>query len=172
MYSVEFKSEAAETALRQLETHLGDLSEVMNEIGEEMLTTTERRFLEGIAPDGTPWAPKSPTTMKAYAKRGWTVDPRPLFGPNPSGVPMRQTIFHSYGPDHLELGTNAIQAAVMQFGAAKGAFGSYEVNLGDRTVTASIPWGDIPARPFLGFSDEDEANILSLVADYLDPEDG
>lgn len=170
MYSVEFKSEAAEAALARLEAQLGDLTQVMNEIGEELLESTERRWQEGVAPDGTPWAPNSPATLAAYKKRGQRVDPRPLFGPNVSGVPLRRTVFHTYGRDYVELGTNAIQAAVMQFGAKKGAFGSYQVNLGGRSVTASIPWGDIPARPFLGLSEQDEANILSLVAEYLDPD--
>lgn len=172
MYNVEFKSEAAEAALRQLEEQLGDLSQVMNEVGEELLESADRRWMAGLAPDGTPWAPKSDTTLKAYEKRGQTADPRPLIGPNVSGVPLRRSLFHTYGSDYVELGTNAIQAAVMQFGAKKGAFGTYEVSLGANTVTASIPWGDIPARPFLGISAEDSDNILSLVAGYLDPDAG
>lgn len=28
-------------------------------------------------------------------------------------------------------------------------------------------WGDIPARPFLGVSAEDEVNITAQIADYL-----
>ncbi len=31
---------------------------------------------------------------------------------------------------------------------------------------APIPWGDIPARPFLGLSD-DEADVRDIVARYL-----
>lgn len=169
MYTVEFKSDAVDAALRKLEAQISDLRPLMNEIGEEMLTTTERRFEQGVAPDGTPWAPKSPATLAAYEARGQRVDTRPLFGPNISGVPLRQSLFHETDRNQLMLGTNAIQAAVMQFGAKKGAFGSYQVELGQNTVTASIPWGDIPARPFLGVSQIDEENILSLVSDYLDP---
>jgi phage gpG-like protein len=32
-----------------------------------------------------------------------------------------------------------------------------------------MPWGDIPARPFLGFSDDDQAAILEIVRNYLNP---
>jgi len=30
-----------------------------------------------------------------------------------------------------------------------------------------IPWGDIPARPFLGLSDEDRSGILDIVSEAL-----
>ncbi|WP_370584767.1 hypothetical protein [Paracoccus sp. IB05] len=30
-----------------------------------------------------------------------------------------------------------------------------------------MPWGDIPARPFLGISAEDETNLVELVEEYL-----
>jgi phage gpG-like protein len=53
-----------------------------------------------------------------------------------------------------------IYAAVQQFGAAKGAFG--------RTSRgAPIPWGNIPARPFLGISAEDEPLMLEIVAEWF-----
>ena len=43
---------------------------------------------------------------------------------------------------------------MQQFGAKRGQFGA-------------APWGDIPARPFLGASDDDQANIVRLVRSYL-----
>lgn len=36
-----------------------------------------------------------------------------------------------------------------------------------RQGASPLPWGDIPARPFLGASDDDQANIVSLVRSYL-----
>lgn len=30
-----------------------------------------------------------------------------------------------------------------------------------------FPWGDIPARPFLGLSAEDEDEVAALLTDYL-----
>ena len=70
-------------------------------------------------------------------------------------------MFRDYGPDFVEIGTNKIYAAVMQFGAAKGAFGT-------DAGGSSIPWGAIPARPFLGISDQDRTNIAATVDEWLE----
>jgi phage gpG-like protein len=58
-------------------------------------------------------------------------------------------------------------AATQQYGARRGEFGtgSYKTRKG----TFPMPWGDIPARPFLGFSDDDQAIILGIVRRYLKP---
>jgi len=73
---------------------------------------------------------------------------------------LRSSFFRDYGPDFVELGTNKIYSAVMQFGAAKGAFGT-------NARGGSIPWGNIPARPFLGISDQDRLNIAGIVEEWL-----
>ncbi|MEQ3671482.1 MAG: phage virion morphogenesis protein [Pseudophaeobacter sp.] len=61
----------------------------------------------------------------------------------------------------VEYGSNAIQSAVMQFGAAKGAFGT-------ASNGSSIPWGNIPARPFIGISEEDETNLALELEEWLE----
>ena len=48
-------------------------------------------------------------------------------------------------------------AAVHQYGAAKHSF------TGGKT-----PWGDIPARPFLGLSTDDQGFIVLAAQRYLD----
>jgi len=53
-----------------------------------------------------------------------------------------------------------VYAAVHQFGAAQGAFGN-------TSRGSPIPWGDIPARPYLGLSDDDRQEIETFVADRL-----
>ena len=70
------------------------------------------------------------------------------------GLPFRA------GRDQVEVGSPLIYAGTHQFGAARGAFGS-------TSGGAPIPWGDIPARPFLGLSDDDEFEITELVASHL-----
>jgi phage gpG-like protein len=60
----------------------------------------------------------------------------------------------------VRVGSPMIHAATMQFGAAQGAFG--------RTSRGGpIPWGNIPARPFLGLSQTDRAGVLEIIAEYL-----
>ena len=58
-------------------------------------------------------------------------------------------------------GSPMVYAAAMQFGAAQGAFGRTRRN-------GPIPWGNIPARPFLGISADDETNILGALAGWIE----
>lgn len=144
-------------ALDRVARAVTDMRPVMQDIGEEMVVATRNRFGAGTAPDGTPWAPKSPTTIAAYERRGDPIDLRPLFGPTRR---LSSEIASYASETSVEWGSNLIYSAVMQLGAAKGAFG--------RTSRGGpIPWGPIPARPFLGVSDDDRNAILSAIEDWL-----
>lgn len=169
MISVELKEDEITGVLLRLSRAMTDMSPVMDSIGEQLEYETEQRFEQGVAPDGTPWAPKSQATIDAYTRRGGTVDFRPLYGQNLDGTPLRKSFHRDFGPDFVEIGTNKIQAAVMQFGAAKGAFGTYKgKGFGGTSPEISIPWGNIPARPFIGISETDRSNITTTVEEWLE----
>ncbi|MGB3407778.1 MAG: phage virion morphogenesis protein [Jannaschia sp.] len=157
MFEVELKAEALQRSLDRVEAGATDLSPLMSEIAEYLLTSTEKRFGEGAGPDGTPWAPKSEATIKAYERSKETYSLLPLIR---SGD-LRRTISSGSDSENAFVGSGAIQAAVMQFGAAKGAFGTMANG-------SSIPWGTIPARPFLGLSEEDEVQLVAIVEDWLE----
>ena len=160
MFSVEIKNDSITTGLARAQAQLGDLTPVMNQIGEYLVMSTKERFPTGTGPDGAKWAPKSPTTLARYgARKSNRVDTRPLFGP--SGL-LSSQIHHEAGPSQVEVGSNLVYAAVQQFGAGKGQFGKMANG-------SPIPWGNIPARPFLGIDKQDEPNILALIADFLKP---
>jgi len=144
-------------ALDRLARAVTDMRPVMQDIGEEMVVSTRDRFVAGAAPDGSPWAPKSPTTIAAYERRKDPVDLRPLFGPTRR---LSSEIASYASETSVEWGSNLIYSAVMQLGAAKGAFGS-------TSRGGPIPWGPIPARPFLGVSDDDRNTILEALDDWL-----
>lgn len=165
MIEVNLNTDAITDALAGLMASLSDMTPIMNEIGAHLRDTTEDRFKTGKGPDGAAWAPRSPATLKRYAKLGLTPGKVPL---TLTGA-MSNAIFHSYGPTFAEVGSNAIQAAVMQFGAAQGQFGAFigRDKLG-RDHFHHLPWGDIPARPFIGISDQDEADILDIIAESLE----
>jgi len=163
MIKTEINDEQVLLALSKLGQQLTDMTEVFQVLGEALEDSTERRFDEGVSPEGIPWAPKSPATIAAYEARGYTVNFKPLFGPNLDGRPLRQSFFRQVTATELEIGTNKVQAAVMQFGAAKGAFGT-------DAKGNSVPWGNIPARPFLGISTEDRDMITLTVEEWLDPD--
>ncbi len=163
MFTVELKADTLNAGLAQLEGQIADWTPVMDQIGRYLVRSTKERFKKGESPEGAKWAPKSATTLARYgARKSNRVDIRPLFGP--SGA-LSSQIFHEAGPTHVAVGSNLIYAAVQQFGAGKGQFGNMANG-------SPIPWGNIPARPFLGLSQEDETNILALVVDYLSPTTG
>ncbi|MCU0826648.1 MAG: phage virion morphogenesis protein [Tabrizicola sp.] len=124
---------------------------LMQHLGEYFVKSTIDRFPSGRAPDGSVWAPKSPVTIAAQGgRRTNRLDTRPLFGP--SGA-LSSTINYEAFPDRVEWGSPMVYAAMQQFGGSKSAFPHL--------------WGDIPARPFLGVSAEDEVQVLDIIGDYL-----
>jgi len=145
-------------ALARLSAALSDMTPVMEELGQILTLSTMRRFGEGVAPDGSRWAPKSQTTLNRYGARSSNrIDIRPLFGPSGD---LNSQIFYEVTPDSVSWGSPKIYAATQQFGAAQGAFGRTSRN-------GPIPWGNIPARPFLGISADDQTNILDTIAEAL-----
>lgn len=158
---VEVNDAEVTAALREIEKRLTDMTPVFDVLGDLLEDSTEKRFDEGVSPEGIPWAPKSQATIDAYVKRGLTVSSKPLHGPNLDTLPLRKSFFHEASRDQLLLGTNKIQASVMHHGAAKGAFGQ-------TSRGASIPWGTIPARPFVGISDTDRTGIIATIEEWLE----
>lgn len=162
MFSVELKSDGVTGALTAIQAVLSDMTPVFDQIGQYLINSTKERFKAGTSPDGVKWAPKSAVTLALY--KG---DARPLFGPSKD---LSSQFHHLAGPTQLEVGTNVIYAAVQQFGAKKGQFGAYAgTNKKGHPYSGVAPWGDIPARPFLGISPEDETNIIARIADFLQP---
>ena len=78
---------------------------------------------------------------------------KPLVGFGQTGGTLRDSIHYQLGNGEVFVGSNLIYAPMMHFGGAK----SQSPHL----------WGDIPARPFLGVSVADEAEITEIVKDHL-----
>lgn len=145
----------------------------LKQIGELLVDSTKRRFQASRSPDGSPWAPNTQTTLLGHLGRfqgSYNKDGRlsargarrasgkkPLIGETRS---LSTTIHYRVFGTTLDIGSPMEYAAVQQFGAKKGAFGT-------TSRGTSIPWGDIPARPFLGVSTDDWQTIRSVFSDYL-----
>ena len=151
MIRIEFNADPVITALSNLSAEMSDLSDPMAEIAEALLASTEDRIEQGISPDGSAFAPRSQATLDAYAAKKPPVLSKG--GPLVLTGTMSSQIATASGADFAEVGSNAVQAAMMQFGGSRSEF----PNL----------WGNIPARPFLGLSDDDEAAIVEIVEDWL-----
>lgn len=163
MITIELKDDEISAVLNRLAAAVTDMSEPMRHIGDDWLVSTQDRVKAGLDPEGAPFAPRSQTTIVRYQKLGLTYG-KPLYQ---SGEMISQIAFAS-GPDFVEIGSNAIQAAVMQFGAQQGQFGAFiGKDVKGRDHFHSIPWGNIPARPFLGLSEEDRSDIVATVSEWL-----
>lgn len=142
-------------------------------IGETLLDSTKRRFAAGTAPDGSRWPSNAQSTILRYlnkykgsfGKRGKITQggaaragsKKPLIGESRQ---LGTQIVPRVVGHTLEIGSPMEYAGVQQFGARRGQFGSTRRG-------APIPWGDIPARPFIGLSQGDRRDIIDLTRDYL-----
>ena len=163
MFTVEINDTEVLAALDRATAVLTDATAMMNEIGGFLRDQVEDRFKTQAGPDGTAWAPRSAATLKSYERRKLKFGAILHLTGQLSG-----NIFHEYDADSARVGSPEPYAAVQQFGAEQGAFGAFmgKDKLG-RDHFHHLPWGNIPARPFLGFSDEDRAGILDIVTETI-----
>ena len=146
----------------------------MRAIGERLTETTKRRFETSTGPDGRRWAPNSRATYEALANRGKgnfrkkdgklgakgagvVMSKKPLIGESKA---LSTTIDYQADATSVTIGSPMEYAAVQQFGAVQGALGRTKRN-------GPIPWGNIPARPFLGVSPTDRTDILEILQNHL-----
>lgn len=139
--TIEVDDREAQKLLRRLERFGDDrMLEFYRDAGPALVRSTRERAEREEAPDGSPWEPLS----EDYAE--WKAEKRP-------GVPILKFDFHMLGdmlsyqasPTELLWGTNAIWGATHQFG---------------RDV--------IPAREWLGFSEDDSEELLDILEEHLD----
>lgn len=133
MLTITIDDAAVKAELQALQRRVGDLSPVMERIGQALAESTKRHIEAGTDWRGQPFAPNKPSTLKK--KKG----SRPLID---TGTLLHNRIHHSADAHSATVGVGGVQAAVMQFGQKKGASGMSKRG-------RPIPWGDIPARPYL-----------------------
>lgn len=157
MIRVDFNNAPVFRSLAAARDRLADLTPVHQDIGEFVIESTKARFRRSEAPDGTRWQPKKPATIARYKTRGDGDRPDPLIGPSKR---LGTEISYAASRGGVEIGSALEYSAVMQRGARKGAFGN-------DAAGRPLPWGDIPARVWLGLSDADERTILDIVDEHL-----
>lgn len=155
MIRIEVDDRTVKAWLAKLERVVTDMTPAMRAIGHFLAESARLRFRDSTAPDGRRWAPLSPVTIARRRKGSST----PLLDTGR----LRNSITFRADRRSADIGTNVIYAAVQQLGARKGAFG--------RTRRGSpIPWGNIPARPYLGVSADDRRDIVGLLRDVIQRE--
>lgn len=120
-----------------------DFTQLLDDVGGRMASVAKGRIEETKAgPDGTPWPAWSPK----YAK-GRRSGASLLFDEDN----LRFDIHHVVEGNRVEVGSNIPYAGVHQHGSKQ----------------ATGRGGGIPARPYLGMSAEDEADIVLLAQDFV-----
>lgn len=160
--------------IRKLERKLRGLQNLRlqpaaHQIGEALVSSTIRRFNEQKAPDGTPWQPLAASSV-APRKKDFTRSgrlrkraERRLMNRKIliQTARLRNSIAFKVKGTSVAVGTNVVYAATHQFGAKAG-------NFGQTSRGQAIPFGDVPARPFLGISSDDQAEIDRILKRKLD----
>lgn len=131
--------------LKRAITHIGDLTPVMKIFGEYMLVQTEQRFVGEHDPDGRPWTPLAPATLR-YKKTNKILTESGHRGG------LRGTITYQSNKRRMSYGTNKKYGAIHQLGGQAGR---------NHMVT-------IPARPYLGITNENMTEFYTIVKDYLE----
>jgi len=154
MIKVELQDKDINAALSKLEQATTDLSPALKLIGRKLVESTEQRFIEKRAPDGTPWLGNADSTIKG---KGFD---HPLVGGHQDGDTGRRTQMlqqqnHAQVADNvLTVGNTMEYSAMQHFGGEKSKFPHL--------------WGDIPARPFIGLSADDREMVVEQLTDAIE----
>ena len=115
----------------------GTLAPIMKNIGLAVVQGAQERFRKEQAPDGSPWKALNPDY--AAAKRGAGI----LREMGQAGG-LFGSLTYRPNASGVEIGTNKVYAAHHQFGGTA-----------------------LPARPFLGLSADDRADILDVISAHV-----
>ena len=144
MIDIIVKSEAAQALCNRLVALGRDTTPLTRVFAGILMDASQRAFERQADPvTGEKWAGLSPVTVK---RRGSSTPILRVSGQLASAVQSE------HGPDFARLTVAKAYAGTMFFGAKRGQFGS-------TSRGAPIPWGDIPARRFMGLGPEDENEI-------------
>lgn len=122
----------------------------MRRIAGALESAAEDALADERAPDGTPWADLSAVTTARREKTGHWPGPKLQVSGD-----LARRIVSRYDDATAEIGTNIVYAVTHQLGAERGAFGA--------SKRGPIPWGDIPARPIFGVSENLSSEIENIV---------
>lgn len=138
------------------------LRPVANRIGEHLVSSTIRRFNEQRGPDGTPWPPLAASTVLGEIRRSDRTRKGALRKRSQARLMrrkilirtarLRNSISYRVQGTEIAVGTNVIYGRIHQLGGEAGSK--------TRRVL-------IPARPFLGISDDDLRYVDRVLADLI-----
>lgn len=141
-------------ALSRIALGPDDKAKLLDQLGAGFVENSRLRFADQVAPDGTAWIP----SIRATVEGGQTL--------RDTGRLMA-SMTHRVGADYVEYGTDVEYAPPLHYGAVITAkTGPYlKFKVGNRWASkASVT---IPARPIVGFSEDDEDFTLEVITGFL-----
>lgn len=153
-----------------LSDRMRDMTPVYDEIGEIMIESVQTNFEQGGRPN------KWKESKRAREQGG-----RTLIDKGGSGG-LLGSIHRVPSNSKVIIAAGKVYAATMHFGAQKGEFGTVMARVGAHnrmsvngreyrvaahTRRQLVPWGNIPARPFMMIQTEDIEEINKAVINYL-----
>ena len=121
--------------------------QLLHDIGVEMEAQTKERFEKKTSPDGDDWAEIAQSTKDFYRKKYGSDNPGKGTLWRLSSVPLIDTVTSQAGSWSVLVGATKVYAAVHQYG-----------------------WSErnIPARPYLGLSNDDKVDIIGIINTFLE----
>jgi phage gpG-like protein len=153
MIRIEIDDREVRQALERLRQRTSNMAQAMHTIGQALVEGSRDRILSGRDWTGQPFAPNSPVTLARKKGNKPLIDQKTF---------VTSRLFYQADADSVIVGSSAVQAAVLQFGAKKGAFGATKRG-------GKIPWGDIPARRYFPISEDGQLDdaARSLILDAI-----
>ncbi len=183
-FEIEIKDSGIQAMVARIERRVNNLKPAMGLIGEIALGSIQENFEKGGRPS---WEPLSQTTIN-IRKRINKWPGRILVRSGVAGGLLGGITYRPSNED-VRLAANKPYATTQHFGAKKGSFGTVAATIKEHTrkisqafgkpiepkkVTVkaytrkmSLPWGDIPARPFMMVQDEDWTEIKETLTEFL-----
>lgn len=187
LFTVEIDDLAVGQELRALIARMDNRLPFLKHVGEGLANSTKDRFQHGAAPDGTPWAALSASTIRQRTRKGQTPitillakgklrgsiisqveGESVLIGPSAAGDQSEYARIHQLGgtinkaarTGRIYRMKNEQGQVGRRFAAKESANHVTDVNIPAHTIS-------IPARPYLGVSESDEAMLLEDAKDWL-----
>jgi phage gpG-like protein len=135
---------------------------VLEAVGEALVSGTAKRFEKGVGPDGKAWEPSGRAWRAGlgHAARKKTAKRKGRRFKAASGAwgktlldtgRLRTSISAKTAGNEVFVGSNLEYARIHQLGGKAGR--------GRKTA--------LPARPYLGISEEDKEEVAGIIGDYL-----
>ncbi|KQC03143.1 MAG: hypothetical protein APR55_07095 [Methanolinea sp. SDB] len=153
--------------LSRIRSRMSDARPAFHTIGEIVCASIVRNFKAGGRPD------KWEKSRRVKEHGGVTLS---------DTARLRRSFNVKAGRAHVVVGTSDKRAGTHHYGAEKGSFGAViaqvkkhlRISASGKTMTVrahsrtqKLPWGKIPARPFMMVQDEDWIEIRHALTDYL-----